>query len=190
MSAFLLPSNSAQFKLKVFPQFEPCAHKNVWTSGWPFLWLLLLMEEPWLSGLPLTCSLCLHRAMTLLCQDKVKDHSKPCPGCALLLIKQACMVPIVSAGMYAEIRGGVSRGRCRRCERRQRGSILAATLICSLSLTMKAGDGGISQVTFPLICCLVDLLFTSEPEIKSAFFPPPPHTSQMNFSWHTGTWKD
>lgn len=62
--------------------------------------LPLLMEWLWL-WLPLTPGSWLHRAVALLCQDKVKDHSKTCTGPALLLIKQACRVQTVNADMHA-----------------------------------------------------------------------------------------
>lgn len=63
--------------------------------------LPLLMEWLWLSWLPLTPGPWFHRAMALLCQDKVKDHSMPCTGPALLLIKQARTVQALSAHMQA-----------------------------------------------------------------------------------------
>lgn len=77
----------------------------------PFTWLCglevdlygrvpLLMEWLWLSWLPLTRSPWLHRAMPMLCQDKVKDHSKPCTDPALLLIKQVCRVQTASVDMH------------------------------------------------------------------------------------------
>lgn len=100
--------------------------------------LPLLMEWLWLSWLPLTHSPWLHRAMALLCQDKVKDHSKTLPRpCSTF--NQTSMQDSNSERMHREIRKERRKNEQRspqkpwmRAVRETSVSILAAVLICSV----------------------------------------------------------
>lgn len=85
-SAQIWNTHSPHFHLKgfyfTFP-YPTLTFPFSWLSGLEvdlFCRLPVLMEWLYLSWLPLTRSPWLHRAMVLLCQDKVKDHSKPCTG--------------------------------------------------------------------------------------------------------------